>query len=241
MGNAFRFWRGFMACCVNDDPIPDKLFIVPGLSGPDGKLVSMDGLHVDFMVQMVYKSRLIQIEFTSNLSGQKRQVFQCLYVSNLPNTARVEDIQDAFKQSSRNIVYIVKDYVHFYEGQVTIRVNDVIYDLGEYLLLREFSRFQTLSRPTSPRYNTPIVPENFPIRIDLTKTKKEEMKIEPVIDINTVHPTDRITFISRGSINNSSKENLADIAKMNNSEIQSPRNDHVERSIDKLEIIEGAF
>lgn len=238
MGNKLNLC-GLKISCISNGTSHDKFFIIPGLSGPDGKIVSTDGLSIDFNAKTVYKSRLIQIEFVSNLSGHGGKICQCLYIPNLPLTARIEDIEEAFRKSTRNVLHVAKDNVHFYEGQVTVCIDDTCYDLGEYLLLREFARFQPFSRPMSPKFNTPIIRENCLARIDLVKEpEKTEKNDEEFID-----PVNRIIFIHRDSIG-PNKQNDFPLAVNTSSESPhpgSPKNEGVAELTDKLEIIENKF
>lgn len=238
MGNRLNLC-GLTISCINDDTTLDNFFIIPGLSGPDGKVVSSDGLCIDFTAKTVYKSRLIQIEFVSNLSGRKGKICQCLHVPNLPLTARVEDIEEAFKKSSRNVLHVATDNIHFYEGKVTVCIDDTCYDLGEYLLLREFARFQPISRSMSPKFNTPVVRENVLTRIDLTKeSEKTEKKDEEFIS-----PENRIIFIHRDSVGPNKLNDLPLAVNTSSESPQpgSPKNEGAAELTDKLEIIENKF
>jgi hypothetical protein len=282
MGSLLSFCRSIKLCFGTS--YSTKMIIVPGLCAPDGKLIQAEGLHIDFTVKEVYKSRLILIEFASSLSGKQCQVSQCLYVSKLPLTARVEEMKETFKNSTRNVLYIEKDNKYFYEGKVTVLINDVTYDLGEYLSLREFSRFPTISRPTSPKHHTtPVIPGNFLVRIDLDKQSipDEEfihpidkisfgspvsvnIEVEPGLEVkNDETPKNKFVSISKGAHNFLSPANEkgpahllnpADSNEMSEGlkgqalplaglplEISSPKNEHVERSIDNLQIIENKF
>lgn len=250
MGNCFKL---VTLCFGNDAAIPDNFSNVPGLRGPNGKIIQTKGLRLDFKVKQVYKSRLIQIEFISNLSGEQCTVHKCLHISNLPVSAKSEEIEEAFKQSTKNILYISEDNSYYYEGQVTVSINDVDYDFGEYLGLRSFARFQTISRPVSPskteRKDTPrfehLGPANFPIRINLTRDVGEP-------EANEFIQEKKIVLVAGVPVNSSDKKNslvdvpieLGDSSSTTVPEtVNSPKTtEHaVSRSIDKLEIIENNF
>ena len=250
MGNYIKF----AAFCCNDSTSgSEKSANAQALCGPDGKVIGVEGLHVDFKVKQVYNSRLIQIEFISNLSGKPYTLYKCVHISNLPLSAKTREIEEAFKQSTKNVLHISADQTYFYEGKVTVTVNDVSYDFSEYLLLRSFARFQTISRPVSPTgterkessgAESPIM-VHFPRRINLSrdigKSEAEEF----------VQGSHRTVVVSGIPITSTNVETLDLTAPANSPtiaaskiavDVNSPKmSEHAGKLIEKLEIIENKF
>ncbi len=122
--------------------IQDRHHILPeyadgGLVGPDGSLVSVQGMYIDFQVIHVWPDGLLGIDFFCNLSGQLITMRRCVQITGIQEYDGIDqDLGTIFQGASAARLHIERDRGHLYIGRVYVTRDGITFDVADYLRSR---------------------------------------------------------------------------------------------------------